>query len=398
MNWLCCLAWLAALPGHAALCNTTVNHLHALGISRWLIRAGTAAFYLWAAAVPAAALLYLLDLVPAWLMSGPWRWLGLAYAALALANSLLYLPWWLARRLRTSDPAVLLANHTTYHRLGRRGHAHPRWHDPESWWLYLPGNEATDLAVQQKELHLPGMDPAWDGFTILHLSDIHLTGRIGKDWFLKAVRLAQEQPVDLVAVTGDLIDRPACAAWLAELFSELRAPLGIYGVLGNHDVRRRNLAALRAVLPSTGLVDVAGRCLEIESRGRALLLAGTARPWIRPVPPLPPPDDPQAAGALRVLLSHSPDQIGWARRHHVHLMLAGHTHGGQIQLPWLGPVVAPSHYGVKYASGTFFERPTVLHVVRGLSSQVPLRLRCPPEIARLVLRTAPDSRQGTKRT
>ncbi len=392
MSWLHWLAWLAALPGHAALCNTAVNHLHALGISRWLIRAATLAVYVWLAALPATAALYLLERLPPRLAGSPWFWLAAAYLAIVLANSFVYLPWWLARRLRKRDPAVLLANHTAYHRLGRSEHAHPRWHDPQSWWLLLPGNEATDLAVQEKELHIPGMAPAWDGFAILHVSDIHLTGRIGKKWFIESLRLAQARPVDLAAVTGDLIDRPACAAWLAELFAELRAPLGIYGVLGNHDVRKRNLAALRTTLPSAGLVDLAGRCIKIETRGRTLLLAGTARPWIKAKPPLPPPDEAQT-GTLRVLLSHSPDQLAWARRHHVHLMLAGHTHGGQIQLPWLGAVVAPSHHGVKYAGGTFFEPPTVLHVVRGLSSQLPLRLGCPPEIARLVLRSTANGRR-----
>jgi predicted MPP superfamily phosphohydrolase len=392
MSWMHWLVWLTALPGHAALCNTAVNHLHALGISRWLIRAATLACYLWAAAAPTAAI-YVLHKADDAGHGVRYGLLG-GYAALALANSLFYLPWWLAQRLRARDPAVLLDNHTTYYALGRQCHARPRWLDPPSWWLWLPRNEATDLAVQEKELYIPGMPSAWDGFSILHVSDIHLTGRITKEWFIRAFRLAQMRPVDLVVVTGDLIDQPACAAWLPELFEELRAPLGVYGVLGNHDVRRRNLAALQEVLPATRFVDLAGCCVCIELRGRTLLLAGTARPWIAGEPPLPAADDPAASGALRILLSHSPDQFGWARRHHVHLMLAGHTHGGQIQLPRLGAVVAPSHHGVKYAGGTFFEPPTVLHVVRGVSSQLPLRLRCPPEIARLILRCTPASHRA----
>lgn len=398
MSWLPWLMWLAALPGHAALCNTATNHLHALGIPRWQIRTGTLAVYIWLAAAPATAALYLLGRVPPHLAESPWFWLGATYAAIVLANSLIYLPWWLAQRRRTRDPAVLLANHTVYHRLSRSEHAHPRWYDPPSWWLFLPRNEATDLAVQEKELHIPGLHPAWDGFTILHISDIHLTGRIGKQWFIEALRLAQARPVDLAAVTGDLIDRPACAAWLAELFAQLRAPLGIYGVLGNHDIPNRNLSALISTLPRTGMVDLAGRCIKIKTRGRTLLLAGTALPWIRCEPPLPDPDKTQSTGTLRVLLSHSPDQLAWARRHRVHLMLAGHTHGGQIQLPWIGPVVAPCHYGVKYAAGAFFEPPTVLHVVRGLSSQLPLRLGCPPEIARLVLRSTAHRHQEQEET
>ena len=74
-------------------------------------------------------------------------------------------------------------------------------------------------------------------------------------------------------------------------------------------------------------------------------------------------------------------------------MMAGHTHGGQFCLPWFGPIVCPSRLPLEYASGTIYAEPTVLHVSRGLSGEVPLRLNCRPEITRLVLRCS----QATKR-
>jgi predicted MPP superfamily phosphohydrolase len=98
--------------------------------------------------------------------------------------------------------------------------------------------------------------------------------------------------------------------------------------------------------------------------------------------PLRPGDRPH----LRLLLSHSPDQYAWARTYGFDLMLAGHNHGGQIVFPLLGPMAVPSRYGVKYACGVFYEAPTLLHVSRGISSELPLRLRCPPELALLELR------------
>jgi predicted MPP superfamily phosphohydrolase len=96
---------------------------------------------------------------------------------------------------------------------------------------------------------------------------------------------------------------------------------------------------------------------------------------------------------LRVLLAHAPDQIDWAQRHQFDLMLAGHTHGGQIRLPLLGAIVAPSRLGTKFSAGTFYMEPTVMHVSRGVSGLTPLRWNCPPEITRLVLRCGTTDEQ-----
>ena len=93
--------------------------------------------------------------------------------------------------------------------------------------------------------------------------------------------------------------------------------------------------------------------------------------------------NPQSA--FRILLSHSPDQLPFAQAHSCDLMLAGHTHGGQIRLPWLGALISPSWYGWRYAGGTYHVPPTLMHVSRGLSGKQPIRLNCPPEIALLVL-------------
>lgn len=89
---------------------------------------------------------------------------------------------------------------------------------------------------------------------------------------------------------------------------------------------------------------------------------------------------------FRILLSHTPDNLSWAKSHHFDLMLAGHTHGGQIRLPWLGAIIAPSFHGSRYASGLYFEPPTLMHVSRGLAGIHPIRLNCPPELALLILK------------
>ncbi|MFO0942505.1 MAG: hypothetical protein U0930_17345 [Pirellulales bacterium] len=123
---------------------------------------------------------------------------------------------------------------------------------------------------------------------------------------------------------------------------------------------------------------------------------GNERPWFERHSKLADSPDDQVADkvvqspigqTLRVGVSHSPDQIGWARSRKLDLMLAGHTHGGQARFPLIGPLVAPSLYGSKFASGVFYLPPTIMHVSRGVAGTHPLRWRCPPEITLLTLRS-----------
>jgi len=150
------------------------------------------------------------------------------------------------------------------------------------------------------------------------------------------------------------------------------------------DIRRR--------LVALGWVDLGGRTRQVRWREELVSLAGNECPWFGPPPRWE--EAPSRTSELsrssefRVALLHTPDQIGWARRNGVDLALAGHTHGGQIRLPLVGALVAPSLHGVKYAGGTFAEGATVMHVSRGVSGLEPVRWNCPPEITRLTLRPA----------
>jgi hypothetical protein len=89
---------------------------------------------------------------------------------------------------------------------------------------------------------------------------------------------------------------------------------------------------------------------------------------------------------FRLCLSHTPDNIVWARKNEIDLMLSGHVHGGQIRLPLVGSIFVPSRYGRRYDCGTFDEPPTVMHVSRGLAGQHPLRINCRPEVTWLELK------------
>ena len=257
-------------------------------------------------------------------------------------------------------------------------------------FTYLPGNQFLKLAVSDQEYWLPRLPQNWDGLSILHLTDLHFTGVIDRPFFERVISIAGSQPADLVVFTGDLLDREDLIEWLPATLGKLNAPLGCYFVLGNHDSYMKNTADIRRRLESLGWHDVAGRTRVVEHRGHPLALCGSEVPWMGKHPDLTSvPTD-----AFRLFLSHTPDNIQWARRNEIDLMLAGHNHGGQVRLPLFGPVYSPSAYGAHFASGVFWEDPTLLYVSRGISGKVPLRWNCLPELTRLTLRCAVAERSA----
>jgi uncharacterized protein len=188
-----------------------------------------------------------------------------------------------------------------------------------------------------------------------------------------------------VVLTGDLIDEEECFSWIPETWGRLRSRHGVYFILGNHE-RRIDGRAFREVLTANGLVDLGSRWVEIEGRGQRILLAGNEVPWFRPAADFQgAPPASSRGGPLRIVLGHCPDQFGWARHNEVDLMLSGHTHGGQCCIPGIGPIFSPTFRGVRYSYGTFYAEPTVLHVTKGVSADIPLRVCCAPEVVKLTL-------------
>ena len=254
----------------------------------------------------------------------------------------------------------------------------------------LPLNEILRPEVSQWTLDVLRLVPALSGLTIVQLTDLHFTGRVGKAYFREVVRVSNELQPDLVALTGDIIDNLACLDWIADTLGRLTARHSVYFILGNHDHRTDEVARIRRTLERSGLIGLGTQEREIEINGHPVLLAGNERPWIDAcrVRETHQPDnagDRRVSRALRIVLAHCPDQLGWARAWDADLMLAGHTHGGQIRIPPLGAIFSPTRHGVKYVSGVFYSPPTILHVSRGVSGDIPVRWNCPPEIACLRL-------------
>ena len=253
---------------------------------------------------------------------------------------------------------------------------------------WIPNNQVTQLLIESSTLTLPGCPNELDGLKICQLSDLHFTGHMAPDYFLEVVRYANKFEPDLVLITGDIIDNPECLSWLERILTKLTAKYGVFYVLGNHDRRIHDETLLRETLARCNTIAAGGKWHELEINGATFLLAGNELPWYLGAESLPVRSETSDSNSpvLKVLMSHSPDQVDWAKPHQFDLMFAGHTHGGQIRFPIVGPVVVPSRFGVKYCSGTFQIGPMLMHVSRGLSGEDMIRINCPPELGLFTLR------------
>lgn len=258
-------------------------------------------------------------------------------------------------------------------------------------YAMVPGNQILSLRVEEKTFCFPQLPLALDGLRIAHLSDMHFTGRIGKPFFEQVIRKTNAAQPDVICITGDLLDKTRYQEWIESTYGQLKAPRGVFFILGNHDRYVKDVPALRDQLAGQGLVDVNGRWEKLKfdhpSEPAHLYLAGNELPWFEGAEKLGPVSSVEENGpAFFIALCHSPDEKNWAAERQFDLMLAGHTHGGQVRLPIIGPVIAPSRYGVRYASGVFRIGKMAMQVSRGISGADPLRWNCPPELCIITLK------------
>jgi predicted MPP superfamily phosphohydrolase len=293
--------------------------------------------------------------------------LGMAYSALRFAR----------RRL----PKLQLSNHTRVVDVAEELGFSPLGEGPYRLLARLPLNQIFQVEVSEKVYRLPRLPAEWDGLSILHLSDFHYIGTLCLPFFERLAELAQQTRPDLIVFTGDLLDDMRLVDWLPSTLGRLDAPLGRYFILGNHDWYLEP-ETIRARLAELGWHDLAGRTVTLAEGKPPVVLGGSELPWMGQHP-----DFGGSPDAFRILLSHTPDNLPWAQRHGVDLMLSGHNHGGQVVLPVIGPIYSPSVYGCRYASGVFQVPPTLLYVSRGISGRHPVRWRCRPELTKLVLRS-----------
>jgi predicted MPP superfamily phosphohydrolase len=312
---------------------------------------------------------------------GPGRLAAGAYLVACWVAAGVGLPVDTLTRVLRPQPRALLAVRSEIVDFARvLGHP-PSGQGKRAWLTALPLNQAFQVEFSERIICLPRAPAAWDGLTILHLTDLHLCGTPDREFFRALVDRALDPVPDLVCITGDIADSYRYQRWIVPVLGRLRWNVAAFAILGNHDywydppyIRRR--------LKRLGIRYLGNGWEQIQVRGEPLVVVGHEGPWNNPAPEM----SNCPAGSFRLCLSHTPDNIRWARRNGIDLMLAGHVHGGQVRLPLFGAVLVPSTYGRRYDCGTFDEPPTLLHVGRGISGEHPLRFLCRPEVTRLVFR------------
>lgn len=275
------------------------------------------------------------------------------------------------------------------------------------------GIERLDYQVHRIVLPVAGLPPALQGLRIAQLSDIHIGSFMSAADVRRAVAMANRLRPDLTVVTGDFLTRASdpLEACIAEL-SRLRAPLGVWGCNGNHEIYAGVQALAARLFRNYGMTLLRQESAEVSWRGRRINLIGVdyqrrrgphGEPMLAAIEPM------VRRGMPNILLSHNPNTFPRAAELGIELMLTGHTHGGQVKVEILDHRISPARFFTPYVAG-MYRRPlgarshladdtawasapagrlAVVYVNRGLGTiGAPIRLGVPPEISLLTLRGA----------
>ena len=240
--------------------------------------------------------------------------------------------------------------------------------------------ERHHLHLVREDLPVAGLPPPLDGLRVGFITDLHHSAFVSQADVAEAASLILAERPDLIVLGGDYVtnfDR-RYAQPCAEALSRLTAGHGVFAVLGNHDDDRHVTTALRA----RGFVVLRDTRTTLSIRGARLDLAGV-RFWTRDLRALARLLDPASPATL--LIAHDPRRIVQAAELAVPAMLSGHTHGGQVVIPGVGPLAA-RRFPVVAGSGRRGD--THIFVSRGVGTVlVPMRVNCPPDVALLTLRS-----------
>jgi predicted MPP superfamily phosphohydrolase len=253
-----------------------------------------------------------------------------------------------------------------------------------SYGLY----EAGLVKVERPNITVPHLPAAFDGLRVAFLTDIHHGSHVRLEYIAALVRTTQALTPDLVVFGGDFSSEDA--KFIRPCFEALKginAPLGVYGVRGNHEYQQglnESVAGFRVA----GVEELTNRGVWLTRGSSRFRLAGVDDLWFGK------PDVSAALGEASasdacLVLSHNPDFAETLKDRRVGLVLSGHTLGGQFCLPGIGAPIIPSRYGQKYLKGLVEAPTTQVYISRGLGTESrPMRFNSRPELTLLTLRSA----------
>lgn len=247
------------------------------------------------------------------------------------------------------------------------------------------------------DLFAPRLPPAFEGYTIIQVSDLHMSQRGRRERLLETL-LRGLPPADLVAVTGDLVHTPAGIAPFLKLAEAFNAKDGVYAVWGNSEHKNGiRPYALARTLAENRITPLMNAHVLISRGGSQIVLAGVDDP-VNDKDDIGLALQDAPAGLFTLLLMHSPDSVAEAVLRGVDVVLSGHTHGGQVRLPWFGALYTHSLLGRRMSDGYYSRRRlrraigirpgrTQLYVTRGIGiSGLALRFLTRPELTVITLR------------
>ncbi len=247
---------------------------------------------------------------------------------------------------------------------------------------YEAGRETHDVEVVRRVVRIPRLPRRLDGLTAVQISDLHL-GEVGEAHY-QMVRAVEALEPELVAVTGDLVEDEDRVGAALDLLRPLKPPRGIWAVPGNWDHSADAVTALRSELQPANVRFLINAHAQIDE---GFWLVGVDDPATQH------DDLPRAvagvpASAPRVLLAHSPHIVRAVRQTPFDLILVGHTHGGQINLPLLSGAWLHHRANRRYIQGFYDVQGSPLYVNRGIgTTTVPLRIGARPEVTHFTFRT-----------
>ena len=247
--------------------------------------------------------------------------------------------------------------------------------------VYATLIEPNNIIVEERNIYLENLPKSFNGFRIVHITDLHLNSYGRKERGI--IDKIRELKPDIIVVTGDLIDEKQYLNTGLEFMEELADISPTYFVFGNWDhLSGVSMSLFEKYLTERKVIVLSNRYVVLSRNNECIYLIGVDDPHTFNDDLDKAMDNISETNVVKILLAHSPEIIDKAVKKNINLVLVGHTHGGQVRLPIIGPlyIPLPPKYR-KYDQGLFKVDNTLMFVNRGIGmSFIPVRFLCPPEI------------------